>query len=418
MRAHRRLQADSGEMAHGIEKDFERPKLGVASVDRRLDLHAQYALMVLRDWLWTGDEAYLREMWPSVVKALEYVLRERDLDGDGLPDMEGIMSSYDNFPMYGTAAFIASQWLAALAAAVEGARAVGDGAAASRYAGLLARAKARVEERLWNGRYFRLWNDEGGRHGGRDEGCLTDQLVGLWAAHPLGLGPLLPADEVRTALRSILEMSYRPGFGLRNCSWPGDPAWHDVPAETWVDQANTCWSGVELAFASFLVYEGLVEEGLAVLRTVDDRYRRAGRYFDHQEFGGHYFRPMAAWTMLHALLGLTIRDGRYAFAPRLPGDVRLLFSHGGGTATYSQGLSAGAEQVAIEVRTGTFRWRELAVVSRGGGPRRVSVTVGGVRLSLPGKELSWEGSRVVLRPAAPVAVGAGLRLELRLPASV
>lgn len=61
MRAHRRLQADSGEMAHGIEKEFRRPKLGVAGVHRRLDLHAQYAFMVLRDFFWTGDEAYLRD---------------------------------------------------------------------------------------------------------------------------------------------------------------------------------------------------------------------------------------------------------------------------------------------------------------------------------------------------------------------
>ncbi len=269
-------------------------------------------------------------------RAVEYVLRERDLDGDALPDMEGIMSSYDNFPMYGASAFIASQWLAALAAVAEGARAVGDGAAASRYAKLLEKAKARAGDRLWNGRYFRLWNDEGGRHGGKDEGCLTDQLVGLWAARLVGFDSLLPADQVRAALKAVLEASYRAGFGLRNCSWPGDGAWHDVPADIWVDQANTCWSGVELAFASFLVYEGLVDEGLAVLKTVDDRYRRAGRYFDHQEFGGHYFRPMAAWAMLHALLGLSIRDGHLSFAPRLPGDQRLLFSYGGGTATYER----------------------------------------------------------------------------------
>jgi hypothetical protein len=39
-----RLQAESGEVAHGIEKDFRRPKLGVAGVHRRPDLLAQLVL--------------------------------------------------------------------------------------------------------------------------------------------------------------------------------------------------------------------------------------------------------------------------------------------------------------------------------------------------------------------------------------
>jgi hypothetical protein len=353
-------------------------------------------------------------MWPSVKKAIDYVQRERDLDGDGLPDMEGIMSSYDNFPMYGSAAFIASQWLAALGAAAEGALRMGDREAAGRYGALLAKAKQRAEERLWNGKYFRLWNDEGGRHGGRDEGCLTDQLVGLWAAQLVGLGSLFPADKVRTALLSVLELSYRPRFGLRNCSWPGDAAWHDVPAEIWVDQANTVWSGVELAFASFLVYEGLVEEGLAVVKTVDDRYRRAGRYFDHQEFGGHYFRPLAAWALLHALLGLTIRDGRYGFAPRLAGEVRLFFPHGAGTATFERKQRGAVESVRIIVHTGTWRFHELALATGARGERPVDVTVGGRPLALSGRQRVWEGERLVLRPPEPVVVSAGRTLEIRI----
>ena len=417
MRAHRRLQADSGEMAHGIEKDFGQPKRGVAGVDRRLDLHGQYALMVMRDWLWTGDEAYLRDMWPSVKRAVDYVLRERDLDGDALPDMEGIMSSYDNFPMYGASAFIASQWLAALVAVAEGARAVGDGGAASRYAKLLEKAKARAGDRLWNGRYFRLWNDEGGRHGGKDEGCLTDQLVGLWAARLVGLDDLLPAEQVRAALKAVLDASYRPGFGLRNCSWPGDGVWHDVAAETWVDQANTCWSGVELAFASFLVYEGLVDEGLAVLKTVDDRYRRAGRYFDHQEFGGHYFRPMAAWAMLHALLGLSIRDGHLSFAPRLAGDQRLLFSYGGGTATYERKIDGRRESIVLRVHSGTLVAREIALAVTGPARGPVSVTVAGSPLAASKSAVVVEGDRVLLRPAGGVRLAAGQALSVEVSAA-
>ncbi len=217
-------------------------------------------------------------------------------------------------------------------------------------------------------------------------------------------------------------MSYRPAFGLRNCSWPGDAIWHDVPADIWVDQANTVWSGVELAFASFLVYEGLVEEGLAVLKTVDERYRRAGRYFDHQEFGGHYFRPLSAWAMLHALAGFTIRDGRYSFAPRLEGDLRLFVSYGSGTATFERTSTAERESIAIQVHTGTLRLGELALATAGPAGRLAELTVGGAPHPLSPRAIVWEDARLVipadvraLRGPGPFPAPAGALVRVLAP---
>ena len=62
--------------------------------------------MVMRDFFYTNDTAYLKEMWPSVKKAIEYILTERDHNKDQMPEMNGIMCSYDNFPMYGLASYI------------------------------------------------------------------------------------------------------------------------------------------------------------------------------------------------------------------------------------------------------------------------------------------------------------------------
>lgn len=341
MRIHKKLQHPGGEIRHSFRKSMSEYIPAVAGVSERLDLHSQYVVMVMRDFFWTNDKAYLQEFWPSIRKALDYVLSERDLNGDQQPDMTGIMSSYDNFPMYGMAAYIQSQWLAALASAIEGAKVMGDKQAESKYRGVFEKGKKLAEEKLWNGKYFRLYNsdlktftvkDGAGNPvtkdiSGTDEGCLTDQIIGQYAAHWSGLGDLFNPDHVKAAMKNILELSYKPKFGLRNCSWPNGKFWGDVPADIWVDQGNTCWSGVELSFAAFLLYEGLYDEALKVIETVDTRYRRNGRYFDHQEFGGHYFRPMGVWGVINGAIGLSINQGTYSFKPSVPaGDYKLFFS--------------------------------------------------------------------------------------------
>jgi uncharacterized protein (DUF608 family) len=411
LRAHRGLQAPSGEIAHGLQRDFRKKLTGVAGVDRRLDLHAQYVGMVMRDFFWSGDKAFLEEMWPSIKKALDYCVKERDLNGDSMPDMEGIMSSYDNFPMFGTAAYIGSQWLAALRAATLAAGVLGDADAESRYGGYFDKGKTLFEERLWNGKYFRLWNDENGKHGGKDEGCLTDQLIGQWTMRFTGLGNIVPQERVVTALRSILEMSYRPSFGLRNCSWPGANPWMDVPDDIWVDQANTCWSGVELAFASFLMYEGLHKEALAVVKTVDDRYRKAGRYWDHQEFGGHYYRPMAAWGLVNAAVGLSINTGVYGFRPNVPRPaLHLYFATPTATGHYDRKGSGAGERIEIAVGTGELSLRGLELAMSRPGPK-ASVRVDGAPVANARVEVIGKAVRFTF--ADPVTVRAGQKIEAR-----
>ncbi|MCG5051330.1 MAG: hypothetical protein KA712_00060 [Myxococcales bacterium] len=413
LRAHRGIQEPSGEIAHGLLRDFAKKKTGVAGVDRRLDLHAQYVGMVMRDFFWTGDKAFLKEMWPSMEKALEYCLKERDLDGDSMPDMEGIMSSYDNFPMFGVAAYIGSQWLAALAGMAAGARALGNEPAAKRYAAFYEKGKAIFESRLWNGKYYRLWNDEGGKHGGKDEGCLTDQLIGQWTMRFFGKDDLVPRAHVRSALEAVLDLSYKPDFGLRNCSWPGQTPWADIPDHIWVDQANTCWSGVELAFASFLMYEGLYKEGLDVFRTVDRRYRKAGRYWDHQEFGGHYYRALSAWAAVNAMAGLTQNQGVLGFAPTVPKrQLRLFFATPTATGHYERNGAAGGQRIKISLATGELTLQGLTL-SLDKPSARATLRVDGQPLSLPAGAVTAGAGEVTFSFATPLVVKALQVLEAR-----
>ena len=316
MRAHMKLQTEQGEINHGLGLDMDYIKNGTFGVYERVDLVPNYIQNVLRDYFWTNDKQYLIEMWPSIKKGINYMLEHRDEDGDQMPDMDGIMCSYDNFPMYGLASYIQSQWIASVSLAAIAAKDLNDTKAADEYSDLAKKAIELMESKLWNENYYVLSNDYLGEHG-IDKGILTDQLMGQWVAHTAGLDHLFDAKRIEQSLKTILDHSFIEGQFLRNCTWKEYPFVSPIFEKgLWVDQANTPWTGVELAFASFLIYEGMVEEGNAVIKAVDDRYRKAGLYFDHQEWGGHYLRPMSAWAIVNAYLGFKLVKDQYAFAPK------------------------------------------------------------------------------------------------------
>lgn len=416
MRIHRDLQQPNGMVAHSYMKDFTRDGKNAPDITERLDVAMQYCILVMRDFMWTNDRAYLMEMWPSVKKAMDYML-SRDLNSDQMPDMSGIMCSYDNFPMYGLASYIHSQWLCALTMCMEGARAMNDKKTEIQYAFILEKGKKLLGDKLWNSRYFRLYHTDQLRYKthdgtgaeivaevpGQDEGCLTDQLIGQWVAHMSGLGYFVDPDLVQSALRNILALSFRADTGLRNCSWPTDTFLHDIPWSCWVDQANTPWTGVELAFASFLVYEGMTEEALKVVKSVEQRYRRAGLYWNHQECGGHYYRAMSAFTLLNAYLGLTINQGKLGFDPKLQqNEYRVLFAVNGATAYfYRKGNSCG-----IEVRSGELSFTELELT------RRLPFTTK-PKLSIPGNpKVNYTEQSVVISFKEPQILKAGQIIEI------
>lgn len=312
-----KFQKPNGVVIHSVSCHSEIPN--PAELDgKRLDMPSQFAFMALRSAFWSGDRAWLEKIWPHVKSALAYVLRERDRNGDSLPDMEGIMCSYDNFPMYGAAPYVATQWLAALTLALEAARRLDDEAFVTEYAPHLARGRAAIESSTWNGAYFDLFSEPGPKDAAGKTGCLTDQLIGDGAVRQLGLAPVADPARVETALRTILQLNYKPDQGLRNCQWPEDDFLHPVDKDCWVDQANTCWTGVEFQFAAQLLYMGLSSQAAEIIRNVDDRHRWWGMYWDHQEFGGHYFRPLSALAIPNAFLGLSYDGVTLRIAPAFP----------------------------------------------------------------------------------------------------
>ena len=145
-------------------------------------MNPQFVMMVYRDYLWTGDKEYLRGMWPHVVKAMAFT-ESLDTNGDGLPDRDTGLQTYDQWRMRGTPSYIASLWIGALRAAVRIAEDADKPGDAKRWSDLLAKASASFDDMLFNGEYYSLWVD--GKM--RDEMCMTDQVSGEWFTHLIGL---------------------------------------------------------------------------------------------------------------------------------------------------------------------------------------------------------------------------------------
>jgi len=101
--------------------------------------------------------------------------------------------------------------------------------------------------------------------------------------------------------------------GLLICTWPkgGTPT---VP----VPYADECMTGFEYQAASHMIFEGLVEEGLSVVRAVRERFDGERRNpWNEFECGSHYARAMSSYAILLAMSGFEydMTVGRIGFSP-------------------------------------------------------------------------------------------------------
>jgi len=405
MRAHARLQRIDGEINHGLGYDPDFNQNGTWGVFDRVDLVPDFIQIVLRDYLWTNNKQYMKEMWPNIKKGINYILTKKDLNGDQMPDMNGIMCSYDNFPMYGLASYIQSQWIVALNMASLAAKDMDDIDLSIKYKEIATKGAKLMEQKLWNGTYYNLWNDYTGTKG-TDNGCLTDQLIGQWVADCCGLGYLFDSIHVHKSLKTIMKKSFVENSFLRNCSWP---AYQDLyPIHTsnlWVDQANTPWTGVELGFASFLIYEDQIEDGLKLIKAVDDRYRKSGLYFDHQEFGGHYYRPMSAWAIMNSVLGFSINRGCIKFSPHIKKQkFQMFFVTPDGTAIYKKI----GNSIKIIVKSGKLNFSEV-VLDNIFNKKRIDFLVDGKVISCKIKHF---GNNLKIEFEQPVLIDSGSTITI------
>jgi len=404
-------------------------------------------MQVYREWLVSNDRAWLRRVWPQAKRALEFAWKHWDADRDGV--MEGVQHNTYDMEWWGPNTMTGSLYLGALRAGEELATIVGDRQSAATYRELFEKGSAWTDERLFNGEYYEqqvnprandLWpepyhsiNDRGKDDKFPDwpkwqfgKGCLSDQLIGQWYAAMLGLGYLYDKRNVKKALRSIFRHNWRRELHDHPCTlriyavndeagliigtWPrgerpGFAFWF----------ADEVWCGIEYQVASHLIYEGMVEHGLCIVKGVRDRHRGDRRNpWDEFECGHHYARSMASYALLTALsgFGYSAAERSIRFAPRIfEKDFRAFFSVAAGWGLYTQRVAGKKRELAIRVDYGSLPLRRITTPLITRKATEVTVTLAGQERGAL-VEKTDAGYAVVLD--RPLTIGRGETLKIAL----
>ena len=375
-------------------------------------------LKLYREWRLSGDDDWLRRLWPACRRSLEFAWIEGGWDADRDGVAEGTQHNTMDIEYFGPNPEVQSWYLAALEAAAEMAQGVGDTEFSRTCRDIFARGAASTEALLWNGRYYQQKVMPPGdfskaasklRHpnmGAEDadhpefqveDGCLIDQLVGDTYAGLFGLPHVFKPENVKASLASIHHLNYVEDFGdWTNCmrtygvrgerghvvlSYPNGLPEHPMPY--W----SEVWTGLEYVYAIGLAQAGERERAEDVVAAARERFSGARRNpFDEMECGHHYARAMSSWGLIVALTGFDY-DGRtgvmhFAEAPRT---ARWFWSSGAAWGTLHQTVSAsGGRRVQLDVAHGPVR------VER--------VVVGGTVLSPPSPGLLAAGATYDLSP--------------------
>lgn len=390
---------------------------------------------VYREWQLSGDTDWLRSLWPAVRRALEFAWVRWDPDRDGVMDGEQ-HNTYD-VEFYGPNTMVGCWYLAALKAGAALARAVGEPDRADLYEAVYRRGREATEALLWNGEYYvqRIPAPEEARLDPTEStpwhapavvpgdpeiryqygtGCLADQLTGQWFAETVGLGEILPAEHVRTALRSLIRYNWRTDLAdhtsvqrvyalndepaLLECTWP-----HGGRPTLPFPYADEAWTGVEYAVAAHCIQMGLLEEGLEIVRGVRFRYDgRRRNPWNEVECGHHYARAMSSWSLLPALSGFrySAPERQIRLAPVInPADFSCFFSTGSCWGTFRQQVQEETLRWVLEVVEGSLTLRSVVLRTPWDAPaRHAAMTIDG-RRDTPELARAANGDTIVYWPS-------------------
>jgi len=315
----------------------------------RYDFHAAAdgqlggIMKVYREWRISGDNEWMKNIFPKVRLSMDYCIKTWDPRNKGVVE-EPHHNTYD-IEFWGPNGMITSFYLGALNAISEMGQFLGEDV--SRYRKLYQQGKQFMESELYNGEYFihkiqwegldapdpveaskatlrtnyseealSLMKKEGPKYQYGD-GCLSDGVLGCWIALVCGLDNPVDNEKTKNHLLSVYKYNLKHDLsnhanpqrsiyalgnegGLLLCTWPkgGELSLPFV-------YSDEVWTGIEYQVASHLIFMGEVEKGLDIVRTCRARYDgRKRNPFSEVECGIWYARAMASYALLEALTGV------------------------------------------------------------------------------------------------------------------
>lgn len=300
-------------------------------------------MKIYRDWRISGDNEWIKSLYPKVKSSLDYCIKTWDPDKRGYLE-EPHHNTYD-IEFWGADGMCNSFYLGALTAFIEISKATKS--PYKEYEILLKKGKTYMESELYDGEYFiqnvkweglhspspveaakgsyrtnyseealKLLKEEGPKYQ-YGKGCLSDGVLGMWMARVCGLNEILDNNKITSHLNAVYKYNLKSTLidhvnpqrstyasakdgGLLLCTWPKGGKL-SLP----FIYSNEVWTGIEYQVASHLMFKGEIEKGLDIVRTARNRYNGAVRNpFNEYECGSWYARAMSSYAMLEGLTGV------------------------------------------------------------------------------------------------------------------
>ena len=372
----------------------ERYKIAAADGQMGQIIHAHL------DWKLSGDNAWLKAMWPRIKKGLEFAWIPGGWDASRRGVFDGVQHTTYDVEFYGPNPLGGIYYLGALRAAEEMARAVGDDASAIEYRRLFEQGSRWIDEHLFQGEYYQqqvrgypkdkitpqLISGFGSDNTEVPEyqvggGCLVDQLLGQCLAHAAGLGPLVSPQHVSSTLESIYRYNYKRSL-VNHDSVQRTYALNDEAAVVVCDYGKAArpeipfpyyaeaWTGLEHSTAALMFYSGMVPQGVEFIQNLRSRYDGVKRNpWDEAECGHHYARAMSSWTSVVALSGFHYDGAQAAIIAAPPishKEFQCFWATGAGWGTFSYAaIGARGTRLSIRVIAGKLPCKSIEITSIG-----------------------------------------------------
>ena len=298
-------------------------------------------MKVYREWRISGNNEWLKKMYPMVKTSIDYCIATWDPRQRGVIE-EPHHNTYD-IEFWGPDGMHCSFYIGALNAFIAMGKFLNKDV--SKYTQLAASAKKIMEAGLFDGEYFiqqikvdglsaknpatelsyggeyskeakDLLEKEGPKYQ-YGKGCLSDGILGAWIGRMCGLDDAIDSMKLKSHLLAVHKYNLkdnlsehanpqRPAYalgdegGLLLCSWPKGGKL-SLPFV----YSDEVWTGIEHQVASHLMLTGQVKEGLDILRASRNRYDgRIRNPFNEYECGHWYARALSSYGYLQALTGV------------------------------------------------------------------------------------------------------------------
>ncbi len=353
-------------------------------------------MKIYREWKISGDDQWLKNWYPTVRKMVEFAwskenIEQWDINKSGV--MTGRQHHTLDMELFGPNSWLNGYWLGALLATSKIAKFVGDDEFATECLDIYKRGKEWTDKNLFNGEFYHqlidlkdksilekynaiamYWNEESKEIKYQiGEGCVIDAVLPQLYGDLYGIGEIYDPAQTRSTLQTIYKNNFKKSMreicnvwrvfsvndesGVMICSWPDVSKKPAIP----LPYSNETMHGFEWSFACLLIINGMIKEGMEIVKSIRSHYDGAKRNpWNEIECGSNYARSMASYGLLASFSGFQFDRGNKSlgFKPVVDNELyKTFWSLGDVWGTYEQT----ANTAKLEVKFGCLDLQQISL---------------------------------------------------------